>query len=88
MANTRTNNVIRVDTTAAFAGPLKIKSVKYIGASSGTALITEGSSGSGNRIWESKGGDILEWNEGLCTHCGQGFHVAVTNNAVVYIYLD
>ena len=87
MANTRVNNVIYVDTTGyTLAGPLTIESVKYIGASSGTALITAGTGGSGSRIWEEAGTNNQAAEE-VCIRADDGIHVAVTNSAKVYIYL-
>lgn len=88
MANSRTGNVVFVDTTGAtVAGPAKIGSVKYIGNTSGTAAITAGTSGSGNPIWQEAGSNNVAAEE-ICAFCQDGFHVAVTNSAKVYIYLE
>lgn len=88
MPNTRNGNVIYVDTTAyTLSGPVSIKAVKYIGNTSGTALITAGTSGSGNRLWQEAGANNQAVDE-ICIKCSDGFHVALTNGAQIYIYLE
>lgn len=87
MANGRTGNVIYVDTTAyTLDQTVCIESVKYIGNTSGTAIITAGTSGSGQRIWEESGASNQAAEE--LEARVDGFHVALTNGAKVYIYLD
>lgn len=88
MANTRVDNVIHVDTTGyTLAGPAKICSVKYIGNTSGTAVITAGVSGSGSPIWKESGANNIPVEE-IEVFCQDGFHVALTNSAEVFIYLE
>jgi len=88
MANTRTNNVIYVDTTGyTLEGPVSIESIKYIGNTSGTALITTGTGGSGSRLWEEAGTNN-QAADAVCIFANDGIHVAVTNSAKVYIYLE
>lgn len=82
MANTRTGNVIYVDTTAAFAAAT-IRAVKYIGNASGTATITNDS----KNIWNAGGTPDLAVDE-ICARCDSGFTVTVTNSAKAYIYLE
>ena len=56
MANTRVNNVVYVDTTGyTLSGPCTIEAIKYIGNTSGTAIITAGTAGTGSRLWEESG---------------------------------
>lgn len=85
MANTRSANVIRIDTSAAFAFPIDICAVKYIGASSGTASIKSAASASGSTLWEEAGTSNV-FNEAKIKD-NQGVYVTVTNSAVVYLYL-
>lgn len=87
MANARTGNVIYVDTTAyTLDQTVTIRAVKYIGASSGTATITAGTAGTGQVIWKDAGTANLAADE-ICARV-DGFHVALTNSAVVIIYLE
>lgn len=87
MANSYSGNVIYVDTTGyTYSGRVVIYGVKYIGNASGTAVITQGTSGSGAHVWQEHGTANLSVDpiEAVC----DGFHVAVTNSAKVYIYLE
>lgn len=87
MANSKTGNVIYVDTTGyTVSQAVTIESVKYIGNTSGTAAITSGTTGSGSPIWQESGTNNLTVEE-ICARCDSGFHVEVTNSAKVYIYL-
>ena len=58
MANTRTGNVIYVDTTASFEKAI-IRAVKYIGNASGTAVISNNS----KTIWQESGTNNLSVDE-------------------------
>lgn len=88
MANTRNGNVLYIDTTGyTLSGPVSIKSIKYAGNTSGTAVLTANTSGSGNRLWEEAGANNQAVDE-LCIKCADGIHVAITNGARVYIYLE
>lgn len=87
MANARTGNVIFVDTTGyTLDQTVIISNVKYIGAATGTATITAGTSGSGQVIWKEAGTANLSAEE-ICAKV-DGFHVAVANSAQVIIYLE
>lgn len=87
MANITANNVIYIDTTGyTHSGPLEIESIKYIGAASGTALITQGVSGSGSRLWE-EAGTANVFNGESCIAAKDGIHVAIAAGVKVYIYL-
>jgi hypothetical protein len=86
MSNTNAGNVIRVDTSAAFAAVRSVAAVKYIGATNGTATITSGTSGSGSKLWEESGSANQAVDE-ICIHDADGIYVTVTNSAVVYLYL-
>jgi hypothetical protein len=86
MANLKAANVIIVDTTAQFDGVHLIKSVKYIGNTSGTATIKADST-SGVVIWEQDGtADVLDSD--LCIKANHGIYVTITNGAKIYIYLE
>ena len=88
MANTRSGNVIYVDTTGyTLDQSVEICSVKYIGNTSGTAVITSGTSGSGSKLWEESGASNQAAEE-IEARADSGFHVAITNGAKVYIYLE
>lgn len=87
MANSYSGNVIYVDTTGyTYSGHAKICAVKYIGHASGTAAITQGTSGSGAPVWQESGtsNQAVDAIEAVC----DSFHVAVANSAKVYIYLE
>jgi hypothetical protein len=89
MSNTRAGNVIRVDTSANFTDVRNIETIKYIGASSGTAVITKAvaaADNSGNKLYEASG-TSNELAHGLEIRCPTGVYVAVSNSAVVYLYL-
>jgi hypothetical protein len=87
MANGKTNNVIFVDTTGyTDSSAAIIESVKYIGNTSGTAVITAGTAGTGQTLWKESGSSNQAAEE-ICVRCDGGFHVAVTNSAQVLIYL-
>jgi hypothetical protein len=85
LANTRTANVIYVDTTAAFAGPLSICGIKYIGAATGTVVIT--ATDSGSNLWQESGTNNLPMDEAEIVAQG-GITVTVANSAKCYIYLE
>ena len=88
MSNQAQYNVIYVDTNAGFSGPKVICGVKYIGAASGTAVITSGSAdGSGNRLW-AEGGTANQHVDDMDVVAKDGFYVTLTNSAKVYIYLE
>lgn len=83
MANAIDNNVIYIDTTGyTNTQPLKIESIRYIGAASSSAVIT---SGGGVRLFES----ALATNETaeVCINAQNGISVALTGTAKIYIYL-
>ena len=85
MANTMTCNVIYVDTTAAFSGPARISGFKYIGASSGTAVVTDTTSG--YNLWQESGTSNQHVDD-VEIYCPKGFTVTVANSAKVYVYLE
>ena len=86
MANSEQKNVFFVDTTAATrSGPVVIKGIQYIGAASGTCAITDGTSGSGDPLWAFNGASDAFADVSI--RANDGFHVAVTNSAEVYVYL-
>lgn len=87
MANGRTGNVIYVDTTAyTLDQTVTIARVKYIGNASGTLVITAGTAGTGQTIYQESGTANLSVDE-ICARV-DGFHVAVTNSAKCIIYLE
>jgi hypothetical protein len=86
MANTRSNNVIVVDTSAQFSENLTICSIKYIGAASGTASIKADST-SGVVVWEESGTANV-YNAEVEIQAHQGMYVTVTNSAKLYIYFE
>lgn len=85
MANSRTGNVIFVDTTGySLTDITRVIGVKYIGAASGTASVT--STTGSKPLWEQSGStnsmDYLKFRS------DSGITVTLTNGAKVYIYLD
>lgn len=85
MANVREGNCQFVDTSAAFTDIKNIKSIKYIGAASGTATIKGGGTSSGDVMWEESG-STNTWNDDLGLRDCEGIYVTLTNSAKVYIY--
>lgn len=86
MANARAGTVIYCDTTdTTYTGPLKIKGIKYIGNTSGTAELKQGSS-SGATLWRESGSSNV-FNE-VEMFIKDGLNVTLTNSAVIYIYLE
>jgi hypothetical protein len=87
MANGFSANVIYCDTSAAFTQAKRIHSIKYIGASSGTATIKSGGTSSGTVIWQESGtANVLDSDVGIADQ--QGVYVTLTNSAAVYLYLE
>lgn len=87
MANTRSSNVIRVDTTAAFTAPLFIRTIKIIGVAASSATIRDDASASGSILWE----DATTSNRtdsDVCINATRGVHVTIAGTAVVYLYLE
>lgn len=86
MANTRANNVIVVDTSAAFEGPLYIKAVKYVaGAGASPAANIKQESATGTTIYEASGsGNLFEQ---ACINAASGAYVTITDGAKLYLYL-
>lgn len=84
MANSNTANVIRVDTTAPFAGAKFIRSIKYIGSASGTLVVT--ATDSGLRLFEESGTSNV-YNPNVEIVTSSGVTVTVTNGAIAYLYL-
>lgn len=90
MSNTRAGSVVRIDTSANFTDIRSICSIKYIGASNGTAVITKAvaaADNSGAKLWEEAGSSNVH-NPCVDLECPTGVYVAVTNSAVVYLYLE
>jgi hypothetical protein len=85
MANTRARNVIKVDTTATFSGQTFIHSIKYIGGTSGAAVITDANSG--NRLWEQSGTTNYTDSD-ICISATEGITVSITATCTVYLYLE
>lgn len=85
MANTLAGNVYKVDTSGSIPGARNITSIKYIGASTGTAVITDNDST--NRVWEESGTSNV-FNSKTHIRTPSGVTVTLTNSAVVYLYID
>ena len=90
MANTFDGNVWRVDTNTNFPVALKICGIKYIGASSGTAIISAAvaaTDGTGDKLWQEAGTPNLP-TDSVDIYAKDGIYVTLTNSALVYIYLE
>jgi hypothetical protein len=87
MANGTSANVIYVDTSAAFTYATRIRSIKYIGASSGTATIKANADSSGQTIWQESGTSNV-YNPDVYISDNKGVYVTVANSAAVYLYLE
>jgi uridylate kinase len=86
MSNTRAGSVIRVDTNAGFDTKF-VKSIKYIGNASGTAIVSAGQVTGGNKLWEESGTSNV-MNSDLDIYDGSGIFVTLTNGAIIYIYTE
>jgi len=85
MANFRQGNVVFVDTTNANFDEVKhVKSVKYIGNTSGTANIKSRDT-SADILWEESGTANV-YNGDINIRSDSGIEVEVTNGATVYVY--
>lgn len=85
MANAISNNVIIVDTSAAFEGPLYIKKIKYVaGATTPSASIKKKDS-SGQIIYEVDGTEDLA--EDVSIVALSGAYVTVAGGSKLYLYL-
>jgi hypothetical protein len=87
MANSAAQNVIQCDTNdTTYAQALKIRSIRYIGNTNGTVTIKfENSSGV---LAYVESGATNTCSSDLCIEAPKGVHVAITNGAKVYLYLD
>lgn len=84
MANANKGNVHILDTDGAFTeGRAYVQSIKYIGASNGTATIKTGGSG-GTVVWEESG-SANTFNE--VNIVGEDLYFTTTNSAKIYVYL-
>lgn len=86
MANSYTGNVIFVDTNdSTFSYAKNICGIKYIGNTSGTLTIKADSSG-GSVLWYGDG--ATDFFDEVEIRSSGGIHVALTNGASAYIYLE
>jgi hypothetical protein len=86
MSNTRAGNVIRVDTSAALTDVRNVRTVKYLGASSGTASIKKTDT-NGAILWSASGSSD-QVDQDLYIRCNTGIYVTVASSAVVLLYLE
>jgi hypothetical protein len=86
MANTRSANVIIVDTSAAYPDVKNVRSIKYIGATTSTASIKSGASSSGTVLWEESASTNV-MNSNVEIRDPEGIYVTITGTAKVYLYL-
>lgn len=85
MANAWGANVLLVDTTAAFAIPMRICSIRYEAGSSGSITIKETDS-SGTVVFFCD--DTADGTHRVNIRTTKGIHVTCTNSAKVYIYTE
>lgn len=87
MANTYSSNVRKIDTSGAITGPLAIRSIKYIGSSSGSASVKASpATTAGLLVWQQSGS--ANWSDhDLNILASDGIYVTVGNSAIVYLYL-
>jgi hypothetical protein len=86
MANSTEGGVYFVDTDdTTLSTQLRVKAIKYIGNTSGTAVIKSGSS-AGDVMWQESGANNV-FNE-VKFRAKDGLHIALTNSAKVYIYVE
>ena len=86
MANSRSQNVIRLDTTGTVPGPAgRIKSVLYIGDTNGTAALRPAVGA--QILWERSGDvEVLDDIYLQAPAATETMHITITNGAVVYLY--
>ena len=86
MANSRGNNVLFCDTdNTQYAENIRIKSIKYIGASTSSATIRK-KDASGAIVWTEDGS--ADKVDEVCIVAPQGIWVDITGTAAVYIYRE
>lgn len=91
MANSKAENVIRIDTdNSTFAGPLKICGIKWIAeGTTPTASIKADTSASGVVLWESAVAADTEIFENVEIEVRSGIHVDLAGTgSVLYLYLE
>lgn len=86
MAGSINSNVVYCTATLAIVGPVAIRAIKYIGASSGTATVTTGTATGGVSLWAQSGS--ANWqDQGMNIFNTKGVYVTLANSAKVYVYL-
>ena len=84
LANVVSNNVHFIDTTGTIAGPIAIEAIKYIGAATGTAVIT--CTQTGKTLWQEAGTPNLSTDYAPIYAAG-GVTITLANSAKVFVYL-
>ena len=86
MAGSNNSNVVYCTATLAVIGPVFVRSIKYIGSSSGTATVTSGTASGGVSLWAQSGS--ANWSDhDMNIVNGKGVYVTLSNSAKVYLYL-
>lgn len=89
MANTRTKNVLRIDTSAQFTENLIIDSILYLPGSGSPSASIKADSSAGNLVWEAGTNVTTRTHEhGLDMHMTGGTYVSIAGTgSVIYLYL-
>lgn len=86
MANTRSGNVIIVDTTAAFVDAVNIVAVRYEAGSSTPSVTIKADSSGGTVVYFADGANDLF--EQVPIRCNGGVHVTIGGTSTkAYLYL-
>ena len=86
MANTRSHNVICVDTTATFSEVTRIRSILFVGNAANSSVVITAPTSSAP-LWEASG-DIERLDGDLMIRGNRGVVVTVANGGKAYLYLE
>jgi len=83
MANTRSKNVINVDTTATLSEVIAIEGILYVGTSASSSVVITDSV-STSPMWEASG--TTRSFDDVCIYGTSGITVTCANGGEVYLY--
>lgn len=87
MANASADNVMFIDTdNTTIPGPVRIKSIKYIGASTSSVSLKQGTT-SGTVLWTENASTNV-FNGEVCIRTSGDVFVDITGTAAIYVYLE
>lgn len=90
MSNYRAQNVLVVDTSAAFTYAGRIESVKLIGGSGASTVTIKADDTSGAVVYQARAAiGVDNYDHDICLQVDNGFYVTMGGTgAIAYIYLE